>query len=128
MTARFAETQEHHFRYRRKSLIFDFFRPFPGFFNLFQSAFLDRGDFDAGDEGMFGIDLSVAGVEGADVGERAMANHVDQGAQPPAGQRHVMGGKKQVQAVFRGFGLVLALRDTFVPVSVLTIDTIGGAG
>jgi hypothetical protein len=24
---------------------------FPGFFNLFQSALLDRGDFDAGDEG-----------------------------------------------------------------------------
>ena len=95
------------------SLIFDFFRAFPGFFSLFQSAFLDRGDFDAGDEGLFGIDLRVAGVEGADAGERALADHVDHGAQPPAGEGYVMGREKQVQAVFRGVGLVLAFRDTF---------------
>jgi hypothetical protein len=53
----------------RNSLIFHFFPPFSGFFNLFQSTVFDRGDFDAGDEGLFGIDLSVAGVEGADAGE-----------------------------------------------------------
>ena len=59
------------------------------------------------------VDLSVAGVQGADAGERALADQVDQGAQPPAGERHVMGGEKQVQAIFRGVALVLAFRDTF---------------
>jgi hypothetical protein len=79
----------------RNSLIFDFFPSsglFPVFSTFSETAFLDRGDFDAGDEGLFSVDLSVSGVQGSDAGECALADQVDQGAQPPvpAGQGHVM--------------------------------------
>lgn len=92
------------------SLIFDFFRALPAFS---RSAFFDRGDFDAGDEGLFGVDLSVARIQGASAGQAAFADELDQGTQPPAGERHVMGGEKQVQAIFRRVALVLALRHAF---------------
>lgn len=58
--------------------------------------------------------MSVAGVQGASAGERTFADELDQRAQPPAGERHVMGREEQVQAVFRGVALVLAFRERVV--------------
>jgi hypothetical protein len=60
---------------------------------------LSRGDFNLGDVGSIAPQIGVTGGAGFDGGDFAVAEEAEKIAQPPAGEGHVMGGEKQLEAI-----------------------------
>ena len=68
----------------------------------------DLGDFNFGDVGNIAAEVGVTGGAGFDGGDFAVAEEAEEIAQPPPGERYVMAGEKQLEAILGLFRLFCA--------------------
>ena len=68
---------------------------------------------DSGDEGQIVAYIGVAGIVGFNGSNFTISEQPEKIAQPPAGERHVLGGEKQLDAILGRIGFVVRVGNLF---------------